>query len=254
MLIDSHCHFDDRRFDQDRSDAWQRAHEAGVVAQVIPAVTAADWERVKQTCSSYSGLYPAYGLHPMFWNEHSDSDLQRLRSWIERENPVAVGECGLDFYIDNPNKKRQLELFEAQLDIATEYNLPLIIHARHAVEEVINRLRRYQGLTGVLHSYSGSLRQAERLIDMGFLLSFGGPLTYPNATRLQRLVAQLPLESIMLESDSPDQPDSQHRNQRNEPCYLPLILQRMDEIRDETIETIAAHTTENAINLFGISV
>jgi len=254
MLIDSHCHFDHRRFDSDRQDAWQRAREAGVMAQVIPAITAADWERVKQTCSNHPGLYPAYGLHPMFWSDHNDSDLQKLRSWIKRENPVAVGECGLDFYIDNPDKKRQLELFEAQLDIASEFHLPLIIHARHAVEEVIHCLRNHPGLTGVLHSYSGSLQQAEHLIGMGFLLSFGGPITYPNATRLQRLVAQLPLVSIMLESDAPDQPDSQHRNQRNEPSYLPLILHRMSEIRDETVETIAARTTENAINLFGITV
>lgn len=254
MLIDSHCHFDDRRFDRDRQDAWQRARESGVMAQVIPAVTAGDWPRLKQTCHDYPGLYPAYGLHPMFCHEHKDADLQTLRDWIEREQPVAVGECGLDFYIEDPDKERQFELFEAQLDIARNSNLPVIIHARRAVEEVINCLHKYPGLRGVLHSYSGSLQQAKRLIEMGFLMSFGGPVTYPKAKRLRKLVAELPLESIMLESDAPDQPDSQHQGQRNEPSYLPLILKQISEIRGQSSGIISAQTSTNAIELFGIEI
>ncbi len=254
MLIDSHCHFDHRRFDQDRADAWLRARAAGVMAQVVPSITAADWTRVKQTCDNHSGLHPAYGLHPMFWHEHKETDPQQLRSWIEQEAPVAVGECGLDFYMDNPNKQRQLELFTAQLELAMEFKLPVIIHARRAVDTVTNCLRGYPGLKGVLHSYSGSLQQAQRLMDMGFLLSFGGPITYLNASRLHKLVADLPLEAIMLESDAPDQPDSQHHNQRNEPAFLPSILKQVSAIRGEDPELVAARTTENAINLFGITV
>lgn len=252
MLIDSHCHFDDRRFDQDRPDAWQRAQNAGVSTQIIPAVTAADWPRVKETCANFTGLYPAYGLHPMFCHEHKDADLQSLEQWIEREQPVAIGECGLDFYIENPNRERQLEIFEAQLDIASKYTLPVIIHARKAVEDVINSLHKYPGLRGVLHSYSGSLQQANRLIDTGFLVSFGGPITYPKANRLRQLVAELPLDCIMLESDAPDQPDIEHYRQRNEPSYLPLILQQMSTIREESAEIIAAQTTANAQQLFGL--
>ncbi len=253
MLIDSHSHFDDRSFDPDREDAWQRARDAGVVAQIIPAVTASDWPRVKETCFKHIGLYPAYGLHPMFCHEHTDSDLQILKEWIKRELPVAIGECGLDFYIKDPDKQRQLQLFHAQLAIAEKSGLPVIIHARKAVEETINCLQQHPGLRGVLHSYSGSLQQAKRLMRMGFLMSFGGPITYPNATRLRQLVAELPLEYIMLESDAPDQPDSQHRGQRNEPSYLPLILQEMSELRNEPADHIAAQTRENAQRLFGIA-
>jgi TatD DNase family protein len=254
MLIDSHSHFDHRRFDQDRPDVWQRAQDVGVAKQIIPAVTAADWPRVKETCASLPGLLPAYGLHPMFCHEHKDADLQLLAEWIEQEQPVALGECGLDFYIENPNRERQQKLFEAQLEIASEQNLPVIIHARNAVEDVIITLKKYPDLRGVLHSYSGSLQQANRLIEMGFLMSFGGPVTYPNARRLQQIVAELPLEQIMLESDSPDQPDIEHRGQRNEPSYLPLILQKISEIRDEPAELIAAQTTANALRLFGIEI
>ncbi|MEJ2528874.1 MAG: TatD family hydrolase [Gammaproteobacteria bacterium] len=254
MLIDSHCHFDDRSFDQDRQDAWQRARDSGVMAQIIPAVIADDWTRVKQNCQEFSGLFPAYGLHPMFCHKHSNGDLQTLREWIEREQPVAVGECGLDFYIPDPDKKRQFGLFEAQLDIASEFNLPVIIHARKAVDDVINLLRDHPSLRGVLHSYSGSLQQAERLVEMGFLMSFGGPVTYPRATRLQQVVAELPLEAIMLESDAPDQPDSQHHGQRNEPSYLPLILQQISEIRGQSPEMISNQTSINAMKLFGIVI
>lgn len=254
MLIDSHCHFDDRSFDPDRAHAWQRARASGVLAQVISAVTARDWPRVKQTCHDYPGLFPAYGLHPMFCPEHQDSDLQALREWIAQEQPVAVGECGLDFYLPDPDKQRQLQLFETQLDIAREFNLPVIIHARRAVEDVINCLRNYPGLRGVMHSYSGSLQQAQHLIQMGLLMSFGGPVTYPNASRLHRLVAELPLESIMLESDAPDQPDSQHRGQRNEPSYLPLILQQISELRGQSAEVISDQTSANAMKLFGIKI
>jgi TatD DNase family protein len=254
MLIDSHSHFDHRRFDQDRQEAWQRAQDAGVITQIIPAVTATDWPRVKETCASLPGLLPAYGLHPMFCHEHKDADLQLLAEWIEQEQPVALGECGLDFYIDNPDKDRQLELFHGQLEVAMDYKLPVIIHARKAVEDVINTLKKHPGLRGVLHSYSGSLQQANRLIDMGFLVSFGGPVTYPKASRLHNLVAELPLESIMLESDAPDQPDIAHQGQRNEPSYLPLILQKISEIRDEPAELIAAQTTANAQQLFAIEI
>lgn len=252
MLIDSHCHFDHRRFDQDREAAWQRARTSDVMVQIIPAVTAAEWPRVKQTCNDYPGLFPAYGLHPMFCHEHTDADLQALREWITQEHPVAVGECGLDFYIKNPDKQRQLELFTAQLEIASEFDLPVIIHARKAVEETINCLQKYPNLRGVLHSYSGSMQQAKRLIDMAFLISFGGPVTYPRSTRLHQLVAELPLECIMLESDAPDQPDSQHQGQRNEPSYLPLILQQISVIRSDTADSIAAQTSANALKLFGI--
>jgi TatD DNase family protein len=253
MLIDSHSHFDDRSFDPDRDAAWQRAREAGVEAQIIPAVTAADWPRVKEVCQRYTGLYPAYGLHPMFCHVHREQDLAALQQWLQVEKPVAVGECGLDYYIENPDKEQQQHIFEAQLELAQEHKLPVIIHARKAVEEVIQTLRRYPNVRGVLHSYSGSEEQALRLIELGFKMSFGGPVTFPRASRLRKLVSRLPLEAILLETDSPDQPDSSHRNQRNEPAYLPLILQEISSLRQEPPELVAETTSDNTRALFGIA-
>jgi len=251
-LVDSHCHFDDSRFDCDRPQAYQRAREAGVIMQIVPAVTHESWGRLKYVCREYSGLHPAYGLHPMFTHLHQKWHIDALDSQLANEKAVAVGECGLDYYIDNPNRERQMELFEAQLKLAIKYQLPVIIHARRAVEEVINSLRRFPGLRGVLHSYSGSEQQAEHLIEMGFMMSFGGPVTYPGANRLRRLVSRLPLRAIMLESDAPDQPDVENRGGRNEPALLGRVLGTIAEIRNEPANEIAFQTTLNAGRLFGI--
>jgi TatD DNase family protein len=252
MLIDTHSHFDDASFDADRDAAWQRALNAGVRVQVVPAVTAADWPRVRETCRRYAGLYPAYGLHPMYSDVHTEAHLAELERWLTTERPVAIGECGLDFYIENPDQEWQRRLFAVQLELARKYDLPVIIHARRSVEEVILTLRRYPGIRGVLHSFPGSGEQARQLIDLGFLMSFGGPITYPNATRLRKLVAELPLTAILLETDAPDQPDADHRGQRNEPAYLPRILQELAALRSEPPDTIADAANHNARLLFGI--
>jgi TatD DNase family protein len=251
-LIDSHAHFDDERFDSDRSEALRRAQQAGVEAQVIPAVKADWWPRIRRLCGEHATLHATYGLHPMYLADHRPQHLDLLAEWIEREKPVAIGECGLDFYIDDPQPEQQQYYFEAQLTLARQRGLPVIIHARRCVEEVINTLRRYPGVSGVLHSYAGSEQQALRLIDMGYSLSFGGPVTYERANRLHKLVAALPLSSILLETDAPDQPGNRHRGERNEPAYLPEVLDAISRLRDESPRVIAEQTTANTRRLFRI--
>ncbi|MCB1858201.1 MAG: TatD family hydrolase [Gammaproteobacteria bacterium] len=252
-MIDSHCHFDDVRFDHDRDAAYRRAIQAGVLAQVIPGVTAQDWPRIERICQRYRGLYPAYGVHPLFLHLHGEGDIQTLDAWLDKKQRVAVGECGLDFFVENPQRERQQWWFESQLALAQNHHLPVIIHARRAVEEVINTLRHFPTLHGVLHSYSGSEQQARRLMEMGFMMSFGGPVTYDRAQRLRKLVSQLPLDYIMLETDAPDQPDQHNRGGRNEPAMLGRVLDSISELRDEPADVIAEITTQNAFRLFGIS-
>ncbi|MGD8911756.1 MAG: TatD family hydrolase [Candidatus Thiodiazotropha sp.] len=251
-LIDAHSHFDDVSFEADREEALQRAHEAGVLEQVIPAVKAEWWPRIKQLCEQTRGLYPSYGLHPMYHSDHLEEHLTQLQEWVEKEQPVAIGECGLDFFIEDPQPQQQRYYFEQQLKIAVEQGLPVIIHARRSLEEVINTLRRYAGLQGMVHSFSGSEQQARRLVDMGFYLSFGGPITYERAKRLHRLIKSLPLEAILLETDSPDQPASLHRGQRNEPAYLAEILDTVARLRQQPAELIAEQTAANTRRLFKI--
>ena len=252
MLVDSHCHLDVDAFDQDRDAVVARARAAGVMRQVLPAVDAAGWPKLRGVCAPGSGLFPAYGLHPMYLAAHTDAHLADLRVWLERERPVAVGECGLDYFVEGLDPSAQAHFFEAQLHLAREFDLPVIIHARRAVDAVIAAIRRVGGLRGVVHSYPGSIEQARQLADAGFLLGLGGPVTYERANRLRKLAATVPLEWLLLETDSPDQPDSEIRGQRNEPARLPRVLEVIASLRNADPGEIALATSANAERLFGL--
>jgi TatD DNase family protein len=164
-----------------------------------------------------------------------------------------VGECGLDFFIPQLDPVRQRFYFRAQLEIARDCELPVVIHARRAVEEVIATVRSVGGLSGVVHSYPGSEEQARQLYELGFMLGIGGPVTYERASRLRRLVAAMPLDRLLLETDSPDQPGSLHRGQRNEPARLAEVLDVVARLRGAEPADIAQATTDNARRLFGIA-
>lgn len=252
-LIDSHCHLDADEFDHDRAQVIARAQAAGVRTQVVPAVTAASWPKLRETCQLADGLYPAYGLHPMFLDQHRPEHLDQLREWIAREQPCAVGECGLDFFVEGLDADRQQFYFDGQLRIAREFDLPVIVHARRAVDAVIAAIKQVGGLRGVIHSFPGSPEQAAQLHKLGFLVGLGGPLTYDRAQRLQRLVAQLPLEQLLLETDAPDQPDAGIRGERNEPARLTVIAETVARLRGESVEAIAGQTAANARRLFALS-
>jgi len=252
VLVDSHVHFDDVSFDPDREIAWQRAQDAGVKIQIIPAVTANGWQNLAAICQHYPGVYPAFGLHPMYVAEHKIEHLQQLTQWLQQPSVVAVGECGLDYFVADLDREQQLYFFTEQLRLAQQFDLPVIIHARRAVDDVIKCLRRSH-CRGVVHSFSGSEQQANQLLNLGFYLSFGGTITYPRAQRLRQLVQILPLERILLETDAPDQPLSTHRGERNEPSYLLEIVHTLAQLRHESPEQVAAVTTQNALTLFGLS-
>ena len=253
LLVDSHSHLDVDAFDADRDAVVARACAAGVTRQIVPAVGADGWPGLKAVCAAHAGLHPAYGLHPVFLGDDADEALAALPEWLQRERPCAIGECGLDFFVDGLDHERQRRVFVRQLELAAEFHLPLVLHALRAVEETILTLRRFPGLRGVVHSFSGSPEQARQLWDMGFLIGLGGPVTYERAKRLRRIVAEMPLEFLLLETDSPDQPDSGHRGQRNEPARLVQVLHAIAELRGQAPEAIAEATSANAQALFGIS-
>lgn len=258
MLVDSHCHLDASELDHDREAVIRRARAAGVQRQIVPAVDAAGWPKLRDICAADVGLYPAYGLHPMFLPSHRDTHLADLHDWIAREHPVAVGECGLDFFVEGLDAEIQQRFFEGQLVLARDFDLPVIVHARRAVDAVIAAIKRIGGsgssqrLRGVVHSFSGSIEQARQLWDLDFFIGLGGPVTYDRAKRLHRLVAEMPLDRLLLETDSPDQPDTEIRGQRNEPARLPFICETIARLRGEEPTAIAAATTRNAERLFGI--
>lgn len=251
-LFDSHSHLDAPEFDGDRDASIGRARAAGVFEQLVPATDCQGWPKLRDVCQSGAGLYPAFGLHPMLVDSHLPGHLDLLREWIERERPVAVGECGLDFFIPQLDPVRQRFYFRAQLEIARECKLPVIVHARRAVEEVIATVRSVGGLTGVVHSYPGSEEQARQLYELGFMLGIGGPVTYERARRLRRLVAAMPLDRLLLETDSPDQPGSLHRGQRNEPARIAEVLDVVAGLRGADPAEIAVATSDNARRLLGL--
>jgi TatD DNase family protein len=249
-LIDSHSHLDAPEFDADREAVLARALSAGVVAQIVPAVAATTFPALADLCRGRTDRFAAYGLHPMYLDHHTDADLDAVRERLERESAVAVGECGLDFYVDGLDPERQRHLLDAQLRLAREFDLPLVLHARRAVDEIILRLRRIGGLRGVVHSFSGSPEQARQLFQLGFHLGIGGPVTYARAQRLRGLVATMPIEHLLLESDAPDQPNASARGSRNEPAAIVEVAGVVAELRGADIAEIAAATTANAVRLF----
>lgn len=252
VLVDSHVHLDDERLAADRGQVLDDARRHGVAAQIVPSVAQAFWPRVKTLCSEHADLYPCYGLHPYFYRQHEDSHTQELAFWLGREPAVAVGECGLDYAIAGADKASQQHLFAAQLALAREFNLPVVVHAVRAVEDVIRMIRSSGHYNGMVHSFNGSEQQAHRLIDLGYRLSFGGAVTYSRASRLQTMMKAIPLDAMLIETDAPDQPAEKYRGQRNEPAYLADICQAISKLRNEDAVTIAAATTQNAIALFGL--
>jgi TatD DNase family protein len=251
-LVDSHTHLDLKAFDADRPAVLARAAAAGVCHMVVPSTDRESWPRVRELCDGHSGIHPAYGLHPLFMDRHRPEHLDQLGEWLGGHPAVAVGEIGLDYHQAAADRTRQLHFFETQLRLARELDLPVIVHARQALEEVSQALRRCAGVRGVVHSFSGSEQQAGKLWDLGFHLGIGGPVTYERAQRLRRIVARMPIGFLLLESDAPDQPDAAHRGQRNEPARIIEVLRCVAALRGESEQHVAQATTANARRLFGL--
>ncbi|MFN3593228.1 MAG: TatD family hydrolase [Thiobacillaceae bacterium] len=251
-LIDTHCHLDAGEFDADRDAVYARARAAGVAIQVIPAVTAANFDAVAATCRRYPDCLPAWGLHPMYIHVHHRDHLRRLREWIEAWRPVAVGEIGLDLFVRDLDYATQEYYYTEQLKIARDYDLPVLLHCRRANDQILKHLRKLRPRGGIAHAFSGSRQQAEEFIKLGFKLGFGGAFTWPRATRLRALAAELPLEAIVLETDSPDIPPEWVGRGRNEPGELARIAQVLAELRQISPAEVARQTSANARAVLGM--
>ena len=250
-LVDAHCHFDFPRFDGERDQVLAEARSLGVSKLVVPGVRRADWGRVMAQSDVYEGVFYCLGIHPWFVAEHGQSDLELLREQLRRRPAkcVAVGECGLDRL--RGDLTFQLPWFEAQLDLAMELDLALVVHSVRAHDEVAAVLRRKRIDVPVLvHGFAGSYQQAVRLVELGCYIGVGGVITHPRAVKSRDAVAQLPLSSLVLETDAPDMAPAGVAKGRNSPTYLPRILQVLAEIRNETVEGMAPVLLANASELY----
>ncbi len=246
-LFDSHCHLDDPAFDPDRDRVLAAARAAGVIGFLLPGVGHWSWRRQLHLAENEADCFCALGLHPLFLDRHRPEDLESLAGLLAHPKVVAIGEIGLDYYPAEVDRQAQQALFEAQIRLAKEAGLPLVLHVRRAHDQVTATLRRLKfPHGGICHACNASAPQARRYLDLGFRLGFGGPLTYPRSHRIRALAASLPEEALCLETDAPDLPPLNHRGERNVPAHLREILQVLAELRDEDPRRLAEITRRNA--------
>jgi TatD DNase family protein len=255
MLIDTHCHLDFERFDTDREAVLQRAHEAGVRAIIVPALDLQNCAEVLALARRYSSVYAAVGVHPNSSADWQEAMIDRLQTLATAPDVVAIGEIGLDYYWDDSPQDVQHHAFAAQLALAAELELPVIVHNREAGEDVIHLLAEspLAGLErpGVLHSFSDTRDVALAAIEMGFYIGLTGPVTFRNADELRRIVSVLPLERIVVETDAPFLAPQARRGKRNEPAYVAYVVEQIADLFEISSAEAARITTENARRLFG---
>jgi TatD DNase family protein len=260
--IDTHCHLDAAEFAVDRLQQREAARNLGVRHCVIPAVQADDWKKVSELAHAFSDRY-ALGIHPLYTDSAQHVQIEQLRktllSQIDDPYLVAVGEIGLDGFVQQTDKIKQIDFFKQQLKLALEFDLPVILHLRKAVDPVLHELRKIRIRGGIAHAFNGSLQQAQQLIDMGFCIGFGGALTFDRSLQLRRLAQQLPINALVLETDAPDIPpqwiyvNAQMRSQghptvRNSPIHLPRIAQCLADLRQISLSDLADQTSANTKN------
>lgn len=250
QLIDTHSHLDTYHFSDDFPEVLERSRQAGVIAQILPGVYQGWWANLLKITSREHDLFAAIGLHPLYLQMHTPEHLEELDFHAKEGKLVGIGEIGLDYFIENADRQAQQHLFEAQLDIAKQHDLPVLLHVRKAHDHVQATLRRKKFTRGgIVHAFSGSLQQAEKYLKLGFKISFGGTITYDRATKIRAVASNLPLHSIVLETDAPDIPPRNHHGERNSPEYLPHILHALAALRSESMETLSSQTSQNAIDI-----
>ena len=257
--IDTHCHLDAPEFDADRADVVARARAGGVGLQVLPAVMAANFDAVRELAHAH-GLAYALGIHPLYVDRAEEADLQRLADALHRHRAdprlVAVGEIGLDFFVPGVDVQRQERFYTAQLKLARDAGLPVILHVRRSADALLKGLRRIAVRGGIAHAFNGSRVQADAFVERGFALGFGGALTFDRALQIRRLAAELPDAALVLETDAPDIPPhwlyrtAEQRaagaRSRNEPAELPRMAETLAALRGQGLGELAALTSANA--------
>ncbi|MDP2867882.1 TatD family hydrolase [Methyloversatilis sp.] len=255
MLIDTHCHLDAFEFDADRAGVIERARAAGVGTIVLPAVDRAGFGRVRAVCAGQPDLPRlrfALGIHPLCVPAARHSDIDALALELDDPEVIAVGEIGLDFFVADIDPALQENYFVRQLELARDFGLPVLLHVRRSQDRILKHLRAVFGRTGpggIAHAFNGSRQQADEFIKLGFALGFGGAVTWARALNLRRLVTELPLDALVLETDSPDIAPEFAAGQRNEPANLPRIAQVIAGIRGVSEEELTEATGANALRV-----
>ncbi len=254
MLFDTHAHYDDEKFDQDRDEVLGDMERCGIGLIVNPGCDAESSRKAISLAERYSFVYAAVGIHPENCAGLGDRELAEIQALTARPKVKAIGEIGLDYYWEKTQEGRahQREMLRKQLALARELNLPVIIHDREAHHDTLEIVREFPQVHGVFHCYGGSLEDARLLIRLGWMLSFNGVITFQSARRAPEVIREIPLERLMLETDSPYLAPTPYRGKRNDSRNLPLVAARVAEIQGVPVEEVARVTTENGKRFFGI--
>lgn len=255
MLFDSHAHIDDSRFDSDRLETIERARENGVTGIINIGADMASSARSVALAQAHKGIYAAVGIHPHDAKAAVDADYDQMAQWVGSEaKVVAIGEIGLDYYYDLSPRDVQQDVFIRHIDLARQLGKPIIIHDRDAHGDVMNIIKKEaKGIIGIFHCYSGSLEMAKEVLKLGFYVSFAGPVTFAKSTKLKEIAAAVPLERLLVETDSPYLTPHPHRGRRNEPAHVRLVAEEIARLRGLSLEAVAEATTNNVKQLFHIS-
>lgn len=248
MLIDTHVHLDAAEFDDDRDAVLKDVRNAGITSLVVPAVDRQSFDRVTTLAEHHHDIFAALGIHPLYVNDATDDDLLALEHRLSSGRYVAVGEIGLDHFVSNVDRDRQEYFFVAQLKLARRFELPVILHVRRAQDAILKQLRAHPVVGGIAHAFNGSRQQADAFIKLGFKLGFGGAMSFEGSTRIRRLAKELPLDTIVLESDAPDMPPSWLQGMRNTPANVAAYAQILASLRGIPEIDVLTATSANAVS------
>jgi TatD DNase family protein len=252
MFFESHAHYDDALYDEDRGRLLAELKENGVDDVVNIGADIKSSEKSLRLAQKYNFIYAAVGVHPHEAKTLNEDNFSQLEAMCERKKCVAVGEIGLDYHYDNSPRDVQRFWFERQLELAYKINKPVVIHSRDAAEETFEIIRNKSVRRGVIHCYSGALKMAQEYVDMGFYLGIGGVVTFPKTKKLREVVEHIPLTKLLIETDCPYLAPVPHRGERNESKFLHFIAAKIAEIRQTTIENVAELTRISAKELFSV--
>ncbi len=253
MIIDTHAHYDDEQFEEDR-DVLLRSMEAGGIGAIVNASASVDsWERVLELTRTYPFVYGMIGVHPDEVGDLDEERFAKMERLLSEDKIVAVGEIGLDYYWDKESHEEQKRWFIRQLELARRKNLPVNIHSREAAADTMEIMKQYaQGMNAIIHCYSYSQEMAEAYVKMGYLIGVGGVVTFKNAKRLKETVKAVPLTHIVLETDCPYLAPEPNRGKRNSSLNLPYVAQAVAELKDTTVEEVIRVTEENAKRFYAL--
>ena len=254
MLFDSHCHWDHPDLQTLQPSLWQACEANGVNSLLVPGTVAKAWQQQIDVCASHEEWHLALGLHPYFLDQHQAEDLSLLTELVAQHNPVAIGEIGLDWHLPQDTWATQESLLFDQLQLAKEYQLPVILHVRKCHDRVLKILRQQKfSHGGFVHAYGGNAQQAQAYGEMGFKLGVGGTITYERAKKIRAMVGELPLQWLVLETDAPYMPMNHQQGGLNRPDDLPKVLDVLSKIRTESAQQIAEQTYASTCQILGLS-